>query len=82
MTDSSGLIDDNDVFRSSDAYLARVKDAKLRAQLVAIGGRVRVNLATEASPLWLIRLAAWQPLLSARPAAATTTPTSVGTSSG
>jgi CubicO group peptidase (beta-lactamase class C family) len=65
MTDTSGLIDDNDVFQSPDAYLARVKDARLRAQLVAIGGRVRVNLATEASPLWLIRLAAWQPLLSA-----------------
>ena len=30
MTDSSGLIDDNDVFRSPDAYLARVKDARLR----------------------------------------------------
>ena len=30
MTDSSGLIDDNDVFRSPDACLARVKDARLR----------------------------------------------------
>jgi D-alanyl-D-alanine carboxypeptidase len=65
MTDSSGLIDDNDVFRSPDAYLARVKDARLRAQLTEVAARLRANPAAEASPLWLIRLAAWQPLLSA-----------------
>jgi D-alanyl-D-alanine carboxypeptidase len=65
MTDSSGLIDDNDVFRSPDAYLARVKDARLRAQLIEVAARLRANPATEVSPLWLIRLAAWQPLLFA-----------------
>ena len=67
MTDTSGLIDDNDLYKPSalSSALARVKDAKLRAQLVAIGGRVRANLATEVSPLWVIRLAAWQPLLFA-----------------
>ena len=65
MTDSSGLIDDNDVFQSPDAYLARVKDARLRAQLTAVAARLRANPATEASPLWMIRLAAWQPLLFA-----------------
>jgi D-alanyl-D-alanine carboxypeptidase len=63
MTDTSGLIDDNDVLRSPTAYLARVNDAKLRAQLTALGARLRANPANEASPLWLIRLAAWQPLL-------------------
>jgi D-alanyl-D-alanine carboxypeptidase len=65
MTDSSGLIDDNDVFRSPDAYLARVKDARLRAQLTEVAARLRANPAAEASPLWMIRLAAWQPLLFA-----------------
>jgi D-alanyl-D-alanine carboxypeptidase len=67
MTDTSGLIDDNDLYKPAtlSRALARVKDAKLRAQLVALGGRVRANLATEASPLWLIRVAAWQPLLFA-----------------
>jgi D-alanyl-D-alanine carboxypeptidase len=63
MTDSSGLIDDNDVFRSPDAYLARVKDARLRAQLAEVAARLRANPAAGASPLWMIRLAAWQPLL-------------------
>jgi D-alanyl-D-alanine carboxypeptidase len=65
LTDSSGLIDDNDIFRSPSAYLGRVKDAKLRAQLAALGARLRADPAIEASPLWLIRLAAWQPLLFA-----------------
>jgi D-alanyl-D-alanine carboxypeptidase len=67
MTDTSGLIDDNDIFesRSPSAYLARVKDAKLRAQLAALAARLRADPAIEASPLWLIRLAAWQPLLFA-----------------
>jgi D-alanyl-D-alanine carboxypeptidase len=65
MTDSSGLIDDNDVFQSPDAYLARVKDARLRAQLAEVAARLRANPAAEASPLWMIRLAAWQPLLFA-----------------
>jgi CubicO group peptidase (beta-lactamase class C family) len=50
MTDSSGLIDDNDVFQSPDAYLARVKDARLRAQLTEVAVRLRANPAAEASP--------------------------------
>jgi D-alanyl-D-alanine carboxypeptidase len=65
MTDSSGLIDDNDIFQSPDASLARVKDARLRAQLTDLAARLRANPAAEASPLWMIRLAAWQPLLFA-----------------
>lgn len=66
MTDRSGLIDDNDLERSPAAgrrYLARVKDPKLRAQLVAIATRWEANPALEVSPIWLIRFAAWQPLL-------------------
>jgi D-alanyl-D-alanine carboxypeptidase len=67
MSDSSGLIDDNDVFASpsaADAYLARVGDPKLRAQLLAVGARIRASRAVEVSPIWFIRLAAWQPLVA------------------
>ena len=67
MSDSSGLIDDNDVFASpsaANAYLARVGDPSLRAQLLAVGARIRANPAVEVSPLWFIRLAAWQPLVA------------------
>jgi D-alanyl-D-alanine carboxypeptidase len=67
MSDSSGLIDDNDVFASpsaADAYLARVGDRRLRAQLLAIGARIRANRAVQISPLWFIRLADWQPLVA------------------
>jgi D-alanyl-D-alanine carboxypeptidase len=66
MTDTSGLIDDNDIERSPAAfahYLARVEDAKLRAQLAAIAARVQANPAARVAPIWLIKLAAWQPLL-------------------
>jgi D-alanyl-D-alanine carboxypeptidase len=69
MSDSSGLIDDNDVFttlpRAGRAYLARVGDAKLRTQLRAVAARIRANPAARVSPLWFIRLAAWQPLVTA-----------------
>src|SRR5215212_5608947 len=67
MSDSSGLIDDNDITaspRAADAFLARVGDPKLRARLLAVGARLRANPAAEVSPLWLIRLAAWQPLVA------------------
>ena len=67
MSDSSGLIDDNDVFASPSAaraYLARVGDPKLREQLLAVGARIRANRAVQVSPLWFIRLAAWQPLVA------------------
>jgi D-alanyl-D-alanine carboxypeptidase len=66
MTDTSGLIDDNDLWRSASAdktMLARVKDPRLRAQLMAAAARLATNPAIQASPMLLIRLAAWQPLL-------------------
>ena len=66
MSDSSGLIDDNDLMSSPAAarrYLARVKDPQLRAQLLEIGARLNRNPAAVVSPIWLIRFAAWQPLL-------------------
>jgi D-alanyl-D-alanine carboxypeptidase len=67
MSDSSGLIDDNDVSASPSAgraYLARVGDPRLRAQLRAVAARMRANPAVRVSPLWFIRLAAWQPLVA------------------
>ena len=64
MSDSSGLIDDNVTAKSLRAYLARVGDPKLRAQLGAIVARVQANPAAQVSPLWFIRLAAWQPLVA------------------
>jgi len=64
MSDSSGLIDDNDVWASPNTYLARVGDPKLKAKLLAVGARIRAHPAVELSPLWLIRLAAWQPLVA------------------
>ena len=65
LTDTSGLIDDNDVHRpaAGERMLARVKDGKLRTQLVAIAARIRANPNTPVDPIWFIRLAAWQPLL-------------------
>lgn len=59
----SGLIDMADVMRQGARYLGRVHDRKLRAQLTAIARRIQANPALEVSPVWLIRLAAWQPLL-------------------
>ena len=68
MSNSSGLIDDNDITKArpaeKHAMLARVGDPKLRAQLLATAARIRANPAAHVSPLLWIRLAAWQPLLA------------------
>ena len=61
---TSGLIDNNDLRHEPERYLARVKDARLRAQLIAVARPVDANPALEFSPLWWIRWAAWVPLLS------------------
>jgi D-alanyl-D-alanine carboxypeptidase len=67
LTMRSGLIDNNDLRNApasvQRANLARVKDARLRAQLLAIAARINRDPATEVSPIWWIRFAAWQPLL-------------------
>lgn len=67
LTMQSGLIDNNDLNNATPserrANLARVKDAKLRAQLLAIAARIDKDPTTEFSPIWWIRFAAWQPLL-------------------
>jgi len=68
MSNSSGLIDDNDITQATPAekhaLLARVGDPKLRARLLATAARIRANPAARSSPLLWIRLAAWQPLLA------------------
>jgi D-alanyl-D-alanine carboxypeptidase len=66
LTDTSGLIDDNDLNRSPGAAattLGRVGDAQLQAQLLRTASRLQADPAVEVSPMLLIRLAAWQPLL-------------------
>ena len=63
LTMRSGLIDIADVMRGGTRYLGRVHDPKLRAQLTAIARRLHANPALQVSPLWFIKLAAWQPLL-------------------
>ncbi|HMK97883.1 MAG TPA: serine hydrolase domain-containing protein [Acidimicrobiales bacterium] len=68
MSDTSGLIDDNDMEKSRAAWehaLANVKDLKLRAEIEAIGARVAKDPGTYMDPMWLVRLAAWQPLVRA-----------------
>lgn len=67
LTMTSGLIDNNDITNASTGEkrvdLARVKDAKLRTQLLAAAARVDENpAAVVPSRLW-VRWAAWQPLL-------------------
>ena len=62
-TDTSGLIDDNTLEQTPAVYLADVKDAKLVEELKAIGARITANPNTPVDPIWLIRFAAWQPLL-------------------
>ena len=63
LTMTSGLIDTNDITRKPTFYLARVRDAKLQAELAAIVKRATENPVLEVSSIWWIRLAAWQPLL-------------------
>jgi D-alanyl-D-alanine carboxypeptidase len=63
----SGLVDNNDFDGPVEDFertaLARVRDAKLRAQILDVLVRANKNPAGEVSELWWIRLAAWQPLL-------------------
>ena len=67
LTMSSGLIDNNDFNNAADsvkrAYLARVKDPALRAQLLTVTARVNEDPAARVSETLWVRWAAWQPLL-------------------
>jgi D-alanyl-D-alanine carboxypeptidase len=65
LTNSSGLMDDNDV-DGPDAlagYLANVQDPELRARLTDTAARALADPASEVPPTLLIELTAWQPLL-------------------
>lgn len=66
LTMMSGLVDNNDLRNATESeqrtYLGRVKDARLRQQLVAIAARVEKDRSVEFAPIWWIRYAASQPL--------------------
>jgi D-alanyl-D-alanine carboxypeptidase len=64
LTHTSGLIDNNDMLRRPEVFIARVKDPALRAQLKGVATRLRANPALVFPPLLWIKLAAWQPLRS------------------
>ena len=68
ITDSSGLVDDYDgMFSSRAAFeraLGNVADPKLRARWIEFATRLQKNPATRIDPIWAIRLAGRQPLLS------------------
>jgi D-alanyl-D-alanine carboxypeptidase len=67
--DRSGLVDDFDgMFSSQRAFqraLENVEDAGLRARWLGFATRLQKNPAVRIDPMWVIRLAAWQPLLFA-----------------
>jgi D-alanyl-D-alanine carboxypeptidase len=61
---TSGLIDTNDVGRNPVAYIRRVRDPQLRAELEEAARGVREDPAHQFSPTLWIRLAAALPFLS------------------
>ncbi len=61
---TSGLIDNNDVGKNPDAYLAQVTDPVLKAQLLRVARRLEQTPTAEFSPILWVKLAAFQPLLS------------------
>ena len=67
LSDTSGLVDDFDgMFSSGSAFrraLGNVENAQLRARWTALATRLQTNAAIRIDPIWVIRLAAWQPLL-------------------
>lgn len=63
LTMTSGMVDNNDLVREPEKYLAYVKDAKLRAQLLRLAARIEERPETTLSFMWWVRWAAWVPLL-------------------
>lgn len=63
LTMRSGLIDNNDFATDPAAYLADVRDPRLRSQLTRLVRQAAADPAMEISPIWWIRWAAWEPLL-------------------
>jgi D-alanyl-D-alanine carboxypeptidase len=64
LTHTSGLIDNNDMAARPAAFIARVGEPALRAQLTRVATRARTERAIEYSPKLWIELAGWQPLRS------------------
>jgi D-alanyl-D-alanine carboxypeptidase len=68
MHDAGGLIDDNDVYRSTPAQLrkilARIHDPKLTARLQATAAALRESPDATVPARVFIDLAAWQPLVA------------------
>jgi D-alanyl-D-alanine carboxypeptidase len=68
LTNRSGLISDSDLGPGRAVFLrqlARVKDARLRAQLTALTKHAAADPSFPVDPIWLIRWAAWERLLFA-----------------
>jgi len=66
LTMSSGLISDSDLGPGRAVFLrqlARVKDAKLRVYLTGLTKHAAASPTYPVDPIWLIRWAAWLPLL-------------------
>ena len=61
---TSGLIDNNDVAKNPEAYLAQVTDPVLKAQLLRVARRLEQTPTAEFSPVLWVKLAAFQPLLT------------------
>lgn len=63
LTHRSGIVDNNDVGKAPERYLARIRDPAARAGFVRLARRLAADPSLEfPSTVW-IRLAAWQPLL-------------------
>ena len=55
LTMRSGLIDNNDFATDPAAYLADVRDPRLRSRLTRLARRAEAHPAMEISPIWWIR---------------------------
>jgi D-alanyl-D-alanine carboxypeptidase len=63
LTHRSGIVDNNDIGKAPERYIARVRDPAARADFVRLARRLAADPSLEfPSTVW-IRLAAWQPLL-------------------
>jgi D-alanyl-D-alanine carboxypeptidase len=67
LTMTSGLIDNNDFGNASDSvrrtYLARIKNPRLRAKLLAAAAQIKRDPSTTVPATLWVEWAAWQPLL-------------------
>jgi D-alanyl-D-alanine carboxypeptidase len=68
LSDTSGLVDDYDgMFSSRSAFeraLRNARDPSLQAHWIALAKRLQKDPETRVDPIWVIRLAGWQPLVA------------------